>query len=73
MPPVPPVRAGARAGGTRHPAVDHCDGLPRLPRRLHRLHRLHRVTVAGDVPAGIEGKESYAIEGVAPHRTTAAA
>ncbi|EFE69494.1 predicted protein [Streptomyces viridosporus ATCC 14672] len=67
MPPVPPVRAGARAGGTRHPAVDHCDGLP------CRLHRLHRVTVAGDVPVGIEGKESYAIEGDAPHRTTAAA
>ncbi|MFF9215387.1 hypothetical protein [Streptomyces viridosporus] len=60
---MPPVRAGARAGGTRHPAVDHCDGLPCRP---------HRVTVAGDVPVGIEGKESYAIEGVAPHRATAA-
>lgn len=44
------------------------------PRRTLRRHyglprRLHRVTVAGDVPAGVEGKESYAIEGDASHYT----
>jgi taurine dioxygenase len=34
---------------------------------------LHRVTVAGDVPAGVDGRQSYLIEGdAAPHYTPAA-
>ncbi|MFJ9560744.1 TauD/TfdA dioxygenase family protein [Streptomyces fuscichromogenes] len=48
---------------TQHYAVDNYDGAPR---------RLNRVTVAGDVPVGIEGKESYSIEGDASHYTSVA-
>ncbi|MFD4503973.1 TauD/TfdA dioxygenase family protein [Streptomyces sp. NPDC058457] len=48
---------------TQHYAIDNYDGRPR---------RLNRVTVAGDVPAGIEGKESYSIEGDASHYTPVA-
>ena len=43
---------------TQHYAVDNYDGLPR---------RLNRVTVAGDIPFGIEGKPSYSIKGDASH------
>ncbi|MER6126434.1 TauD/TfdA family dioxygenase [Streptomyces sp. NPDC001795] len=49
---------------TQHYAIDNYDGLPR---------RLNRVTVAGDIPVGIEGKESYSIEGDASHYTPVAA
>lgn len=48
---------------TQYYAVDNYDGLPR---------RLHRVTVAGDVPVGIDGKASYPIEGDASHCTSVA-
>ncbi|MBX7466357.1 TauD/TfdA dioxygenase family protein [Streptomyces sp. NPDC059095] len=48
---------------TQHYAIDNYDGLPR---------RLNRVTVAGDVPVGIEGKESYSIVGDASHYTSVA-
>ncbi|MFE1802090.1 TauD/TfdA dioxygenase family protein [Streptomyces sp. NPDC059517] len=49
---------------TQHYAIDNYDGLPR---------RLNRVTVAGDVPVGIEGKESHSIAGDASHYTPVAA
>jgi alpha-ketoglutarate-dependent sulfate ester dioxygenase len=45
---------------TQHSAVDNYDDLPR---------RLHRVTVAGDVPAGIDGRTSHSITGDASHYT----
>ncbi|BCL30640.1 TauD/TfdA dioxygenase family protein [Streptomyces aurantiacus] len=48
---------------TQHYAIDNYDGLPR---------RLNRVTVAGDVPVGIEGKESHSIAGDASHYTSVA-
>lgn len=49
---------------TQHYAIDNYDDLPR---------RLHRVTVAGDVPVGVEGKESHSITGDASHYTSVAA
>ena len=45
---------------TQHYAIDNYDGLPR---------RLNRVTVAGDVPIGIDGQLSYSISGDASHYT----
>jgi alpha-ketoglutarate-dependent taurine dioxygenase len=45
---------------TQHYAIDNYDDLPR---------RLHRVTVAGDIPVGVDGGRSYAIEGDASHYT----
>ncbi|HEY3609799.1 MAG TPA: TauD/TfdA family dioxygenase [Pseudonocardiaceae bacterium] len=45
---------------TQHSAVDNYDDLPR---------RLHRVTVAGDVPVGIDGGASHSITGDASHYT----
>ncbi|MDQ0683886.1 alpha-ketoglutarate-dependent taurine dioxygenase [Streptomyces achromogenes] len=49
---------------TQHYAVDNYDKQPR---------RLHRVTAAGDIPVGVDGKESYSIEGDAAHYTSVAA
>ncbi len=48
---------------TQHYAVDNYDDLPR---------RLHRVTVAGDVPAGLDGEPSTSLEGDASHYTSVA-
>jgi alpha-ketoglutarate-dependent sulfate ester dioxygenase len=45
---------------TQHYAIDNYDDLPR---------RLNRVTVAGDVPVGIDGAASYSITGDASHYT----
>ena len=48
---------------TQHYAIDNYDDLPR---------RLHRVTVAGDIPVGVDGRRSHSIEGDASHYTTVA-
>jgi taurine dioxygenase len=48
---------------TQHYAIDNYDDLPR---------RLNRVTVAGDVPAGIDGNRSYSLKGDASHYTAVA-
>jgi taurine dioxygenase len=48
---------------TQHYAIDNYDGLPR---------RLNRVTVAGDVPVGIDGTVSYSIKGDASHYSAVA-
>jgi alpha-ketoglutarate-dependent sulfate ester dioxygenase len=48
---------------TQHYAIDNYDDLPR---------RLNRVTVAGDIPAGIDGKQSYSVTGDASHYTPVA-
>jgi taurine dioxygenase len=45
---------------TQHYAIDNYDDNPRL---------LHRVTVAGDIPVGVDGAQSYSIEGDASHYT----
>ena len=45
---------------TQHYAVDNYDDQPR---------RLHRVTVAGDVPVGVDGTRSRSLEGDASHYT----
>ncbi|HEV7975614.1 TauD/TfdA family dioxygenase [Amycolatopsis sp.] len=48
---------------TQHYAVDNYDDLPR---------RLHRVTVAGDVPVGIDNTPSTSLQGDASHYTPVA-
>jgi taurine dioxygenase len=48
---------------TQHYAIDNYDDLPR---------RLNRVTVAGDVPVGIDGQLSYSVKGDASHYTPVA-
>src|SRR5271165_4333106 len=48
---------------TQHYAIDNYDDLPR---------RLNRVTVAGDIPVGIDGKQSYSVRGDASHYTPVA-
>jgi taurine dioxygenase len=48
---------------TQHYAVDNYDNQPR---------RLNRVTVAGDIPVGIDGQKSYSVKGDASHYTTVA-
>ncbi len=49
---------------TQHYAIDNYDDLPR---------RLNRVTVAGDIPVGLDGKQSYSVKGDASHYTPVAA
>jgi taurine dioxygenase len=49
---------------TQHYAVDNYDDAPR---------RLNRVTVAGDIPVGIDGSPSYSVKGDASHYTPVAA
>ena len=48
---------------TQHYAIDNYDDAPR---------RLNRVTVVGDVPAGIDGRQSYSVKGDASHYTPVA-
>ena len=48
---------------TQHYAVDNYDGAPR---------RLNRVTVAGDIPVGQDGGQSYSVKGDASHYTPVA-
>jgi taurine dioxygenase len=48
---------------TQHYAIDNYDDAPR---------RLNRVTVAGDVPTGIDGRPSYSVKGDASHYTPVA-
>jgi alpha-ketoglutarate-dependent sulfate ester dioxygenase len=45
---------------TQHYAIDNYDDLPR---------RLNRVTIAGDIPVGVDGAASYSITGDASHYT----
>ncbi|MGN6162419.1 MAG: TauD/TfdA dioxygenase family protein, partial [Marmoricola sp.] len=45
---------------TQHYAIDNYDDQPR---------RLQRVTVAGDIPVAIDGRESYSLKGDASHYT----
>jgi alpha-ketoglutarate-dependent taurine dioxygenase len=49
---------------TQHYAIDNYDDAPR---------RLNRVTVAGDVPVGLDGRPSYSVKGDASHYTPVAA
>jgi alpha-ketoglutarate-dependent sulfate ester dioxygenase len=49
---------------TQHYAVDNYDDAP---------WRLNRVTVAGDIPVGIDGGQSYSVKGDASHYTPVAA
>jgi alpha-ketoglutarate-dependent sulfate ester dioxygenase len=48
---------------TQHYAIDNYDDRPR---------RLNRVTVAGDVPVGVDGRNSYSLLGDASHYTPVA-
>jgi alkyl sulfatase len=48
---------------TQHYAVDNYDDQPR---------RLNRVTVAGDIPVGTDGRQSYSVTGDASHYTPVA-
>jgi alpha-ketoglutarate-dependent sulfate ester dioxygenase len=49
---------------TQHYAIDNYDEAPR---------RLNRVTVAGDIPVGIDARQSYSVQGDASHYTPVAA